>query len=190
MKRVKIYLGLVHYPVRNKRAETITSSVTNLDIHDIARACQTYGVERYMIVTPVKAQHRLLGNILGHWREEKNEAYNPDRARALSIVSLSPSWEKALEEIEALEGTRPLVAVTGARFGDHDGGCGSLVEKLCIDNRPLFILFGTGYGLGQEVVDGADFRLAPLLGHGKGGYNHLSVRSAVSIYLDRLRSEG
>ncbi|SVE60327.1 uncharacterized protein METZ01_LOCUS513181, partial [marine metagenome] len=32
-----VHLALVHYPVYNKNGETITSSVTTLDVHDILR---------------------------------------------------------------------------------------------------------------------------------------------------------
>ncbi len=51
---------------------------------------------------------------------------------------------------------------------------------------PLFLLFGTGWGLTQEVKDSSDYVLAPIEGK---GYNHLSVRSAVAIILDRLLGE-
>jgi hypothetical protein len=48
---------------------------------------------------------------------------------------------------------------------------------------PFLILFGTGWGLTQEVKDSSDYVLVPIEGK---GYNHLSVRSAVAIILDRL----
>ena len=181
-----IYLGLIHYPVRNKNGQTITSAVTNLDIHDIARSCRTYGIKRYFIVTPVKAQHKLLDRILGHWKEDKNNVYNPDRSDALSLARWTNSWEEALEEVTKREAQGPLVAVTGAHLPKSDGDCQELVQQLSIDKRPLFILFGTGWGLQTEVIAAADFRLSPLSGQSQDGYNHLSVRSAVAIYLDRL----
>jgi hypothetical protein len=54
------------------------------------------------------------------------------------------------------------------------------------ETTPFFILFGTGWGLTQEVKDSSDYVLAPIDGK---GYNHLSVRSAVAIILDRLLGE-
>ncbi len=42
-----IYIGLVHHPVRNRHGETVATAVTNLDIHDIARAARTYGIRGY-----------------------------------------------------------------------------------------------------------------------------------------------
>ena len=187
---MNVYLGLIHYPVRNKNGQTITSAVTNLDIHDIARSCRTYGIKKYFIITPVKAQHELLDRILGHWKEDKNLAYNPDRSDALALVSRKNSWGEALTEISHREAQSPLVAVTGAHLPNSDGGCQELVRQLSVDKRPLFILFGTGWGLQTEIIVSADFRLTPLSGQSQDGYNHLSVRSAVAIYLDRLATAG
>jgi hypothetical protein len=53
-------------------------------------------------------------------------------------------------------------------------------------NRPSLILFGTGWGLAPAVLDQADAFLAPLRGASPDGYNHLSVRAACAIVLDRL----
>ena len=52
---------------------------------------------------------------------------------------------------------------------------------------PILILFGTGFGLTDEVMDSSYKILEPIRGNTK--YNHLSVRSAVSIILDRLLGE-
>jgi hypothetical protein len=50
--------------------------------------------------------------------------------------------------------------------------------------QSYLLLFGTGWGMTEELFDSADYVLEPIKGHGE--YNHLSVRSAVSIYMDRL----
>ena len=183
---MKIYLALLHHPVLGKQGETITTSVTNLDIHDIARSCRSYGVERYFIVTPVRAQHQLLDKILGHWKRGDNIAYNPDRASALNLACWRHSWEEVRDEIAQREGRAPLIAVTGAALHPNDGSHQKLRERLSVDNSPLLILFGTGHGLAGSVTQAADFRLVPLEGLAEDGHNHLSVRSAVAIYLDRL----
>lgn len=187
--RPNLYLGLVHYPINNKNGEVVTTSVTNLDIHDIARSCRTFGVAKYFIVTPLKAQHELVSRILGHWEEDKASAYNPDRQDALCMAKLAMSIEVAEKEIEDIEGKKPLLAVTGAGFTACDGDEVLLNEKILLDNLPCLLLFGTGWGLNASVVERADYKLAPIEGYPMGGndYNHLSVRSAVAIYLDRLR---
>ena len=46
-------------------------------------------------------------------------------------------------------------------------------------------MLGTGWGLTDEIMSMADVTLEPILG--PTDYNHLSVRSAAAIILDRLR---
>jgi hypothetical protein len=184
----KLYIGLVHHPINNKKGEVVTTSVTNLDIHDISRSAKTFGALKYFIVTPLQAQQQLVNRILGHWEEDKSSAYNPDRSTALSAAVVVDSIEIAKSQIMEIEGQEPFVVVTGANFESDFGTVAALKEKLKIDNRPCFLLFGTGWGLHASVTDGADFKLEPLYGADDQGYNHLSVRSAVAIYLDRLQS--
>lgn len=181
-----LYLGLVHFPIKNKHGELVTTSVTNLDIHDISRSCRTFGVKKYFIITPLEAQHTLVGRLLGHWEEDKSALYNPDRQNALAVAQLAYSIEESLSIITELEGRRPMVVVTGANFASCDGGEEKLRSALDIDKTPCFLLFGTGHGLYANIVEQADFRLGPIRGASEDGYNHLSVRSAVAIYLDRL----
>lgn len=47
MRKSKVYIALLHYPVYNKKMEVITTSITNLDIHDIARVARTYEVDGF-----------------------------------------------------------------------------------------------------------------------------------------------
>jgi len=182
-----LYLGLVHHPVMNKRGETVATSVTNLDIHDIARSCRTFGVKNYFIITPIQLQHELVGRILGHWDKDESALYNPDRKDALSHVVIVNSVEEAMQNIEKLEEKKPMCVVTGAGFKSFDGDAKALKDKMNLDKIPCLVLFGTGWGLHASIVESADFRLGPISGAAEDGYNHLSVRSAVAIYLDRIR---
>ena len=50
--------------------------------------------------------------------------------------------------------------------------------------QPYLFVFGTGWGLAREVLERSDYILAPI--EGVLDYNHLSVRSAAAIILDRL----
>ena len=54
-------------------------------------------------------------------------------------------------------------------------------------DRPIYLIFGTGWGLTEEMVKSCDYILEPVWG--RGDFNHLSVRSAASIILDRLLAE-
>lgn len=180
------YIGLVHGPIKSKDGKEITTSVTNLDIHDISRSARTFGFKHYFLVTPIKTQQAMVNKILGFWEADSGLIYNPDRKNALAEAEVIDSIELAIEEITKREGKRPLVVVTGANFEKDDGGEKELLEKIRLDGRPMFLLFGTGWGLTASVVEQADFRLGPIFGIADDGYNHLSVRSAVAIYCDRL----
>ncbi len=182
-----LYLGLVHSPVQNKRGEIVTTSVTNMDIHDISRSCKTFDIKKYFLITPIKLQHELVGRILGHWETEMALAYNPDRTDALGLATIVDSIHDSISQIEVETGKRPLIVVTGANFTNHGGEVKDLYSRWEIDKPPVLLLFGTGWGLAREVVEMADFKLAPIRGAGTTHYNHLSVRSAVAIYLDRIR---
>ena len=61
-----------------------------------------------------------------------------------------------------------------------------LRNKIFSGNKPFLILFGTGWGLADDIIDSADYVLKPLKGFVK--FNHLSVRSAAAVILDRLLS--
>ncbi len=180
------YIGLVHGPIRSKDGKEITTSVTNLDIHDIARSARTFGFKKYFLITPILNQQAMVKKILGFWEADSGLIYNPDRKNALSEATVVDTIQIAIDEITKLEGKRPFVVVTGANFPSYDGKEKNLLEKIKNLNAPMLLLFGTGWGLTQSVTDSADFRLEPIFGNAADGYNHLSVRSAVAIYCDRL----
>ncbi|MDR3089759.1 MAG: RNA methyltransferase [Desulfobulbaceae bacterium] len=176
-------IALIHYPVLDKAGRIIGSSVTNLDIHDIARAARTFGADRYFVVTPYVEERRLVTEIVGHWRDGYGARYNPARGEALSLVRVADSLPSVLQEMAAEYGKSPLVVATSARLCEK-GIDYQHLQRAMAEGRAALLLFGTAHGLAQEVIDQADCTLPPI--QGAGYYNHLSVRSAVSIVLDRL----
>ena len=179
------YVMEVHYPVLDKRGEKSSTAITGMDLHDIARACRTYGIKKYLLVTPIAQQREMAKRIAGHWTSGWGADYNPDRREAFSTLKIFASVQKALAWAEEKE-KKPVfkIATTAKR---HEGAQHWLTLKREIlrrDHSPLFI-FGTGWGLHDEVMDMADAVMTPIIG-GKDGWNHLSVRSAVSITLDRF----
>ena len=161
----------------------ITSAVSNLDLHDISRAAKTYGVQTFYVVTPLTDQQELVRRIVSHWTHGVGATYNPDRRAALELVSLVSSFEEAVEEITNKGGGKPVTVVTDARhYGGHIGF--ERLSEMLGCARPLLLTFGTAWGLSREFIEGADYVLAPIVG--PTDYNHLSVRSAAAIILDRL----
>lgn len=185
--RPPVSIALVHHPVRDRSGATITTAVTNLDVHDIARSARTYDVERYYLVTPIEAQRLLVERILEHWRTGAGARRVPERTEALATCRIRPSLEAVVDEISADTGARARVIVTGARPPAGRAPIGYAEARARIAEAPTLIVFGTGHGLARELVDRADFVLAPI--RGSASYNHLSVRAAVAITLDRLFGE-
>jgi len=179
-----LYLGLVHAPVVNKRGKEVITSVTNLDIHDIARSCRTFGVAEFFLINPLKAQKALADRILHYWQQDQGNAYNPDRSDALKVATWAFTIEEAVAAIKAKTGQDPAIIVTSAHPAPQTINAADLGRQL--DKRPGFLLFGTGWGLAPSVINQATYRLAPIT-YPASDYNHLSVRAAVAIYLDRIR---
>lgn len=179
-----VYLALVHHPVRDRAGDTITTSVTNLDVHDIARSARTYDLTGYFVVAPIEAQRQLVDRILEHWREGAGARRVPERAEALRICEPVASLEAARAAIEAREGRAPLVVATEARPSMGQEPVDYAEARRRLAEGPSLLLFGTGHGLARSVLQTVDLVLAPI--RPGAPYNHLAVRAAAAITLDRL----
>ncbi|MEW5736289.1 MAG: RNA methyltransferase [Thermodesulfobacteriota bacterium] len=173
----------MHYPVIDKNGLTVASAVTNLDLHDIARASKTYGAAGFFVVTPVEDQKALAERIISHWTRGAGSVYNPDRRDALALVALADDLAGVAAQVEEQDGQRPLLAATDARPRPDTVPEGA-VRELLDKGTPVVLVLGTAWGLAREAMEQADLTLAPIVGG--TDYNHLSVRSAAAIYLDRI----
>jgi tRNA (guanine37-N1)-methyltransferase len=184
-ERAPIYIGLVHHPIKDRDGGIVSTAVTNLDVHDLARSSRSYGLAGYFVITPIAAQRELVGKILEHWIEGSGKRRIPERAVALSLCETIESVEAACQAIEQRHGVAPTVVVTAAKLA-HESTPKSPDEvraEMRRGTRPWLILFGTGHGLAPQVLERADLSLPPIR---PGTYNHLSVRAACAITLDRL----
>lgn len=179
----ELYLALIHHPVVNKKGDIVGSAVTNMDLHDIARAGRTFGVKGYYVVTPYQDQAVLSRQIMDHWTKGAGAKANPARKSALERVRVIDTFDQACQDIENTEGMPVVKVATSARSYPNTISCGSLKRELN-ENMPHVLVFGTAWGLADEIIESCDHILEPI--NGAGSYNHLSVRSAASIYLDRL----
>lgn len=179
------YVALVHHPVLDKNAAVVTSAVTNFDIHDIARSSRTYGMAGYYVVTPVAAQQDKVRHIARMWTEQVELDH---RASALELVRPVSALEAAIAAITQETGKAPRVVATSANPRSFPAiphlTSGQLLALARGDERPMLVVFGTGWGLAESINPLIEQVLSPI--DGRPEWNHLSVRSAVAIILDRL----
>lgn len=182
-----VSVALLHYPVYDKNLRVVASAVTNLDLHDIARLARTFGLFRYYVVTPVAEQRILAERIRSHWQVGYGANYNPMRREALELIRVVPGLDDVLAELESNYNRPAKIVVTGAKARTNTVSCRKLRLLIQETEHPYLLLFGTGWGLAEEIFDRADFVLEPIMG--AGDYNHLSVRAATAIILDRMMEE-
>lgn len=178
-----LYVALTHYPVVNKKGDIIASAVTNLDLHDIARAARTFGVKAFYVITPLTDQKKLVDKIVRHWTAGTGSTYNPQRRDALELIRVCDSVAQAADHIGLQGQGPPKIAVTCARRKGPTVGFDRFREMI-EGGTPHLLVFGTAWGLSDAFIAEADYALEPI--RGSSDYNHLSVRCAAAIVLDRV----
>jgi hypothetical protein len=187
MRRVAV--ALVHHPVLDGQGAVVTTAVTNLDVHDLARSARSYGCSDYFVVHPIAAQRELVERIRVHWTDGSSGKRIPDRKEALTVLRIVDSLEAAVQELARGAGgagrTDVEVWGTAARNVGKAITFEAARSRIEGEGKPVLLVFGTGWGLAPDVIEGADALLEPIRAV-RGEYNHLSVRAACAIALDRL----
>ena len=173
---------LIHHPILDRERTIVTGAITNLDLHDIGRSAHTYGLAAYYVAHPIAAQRELAERIREHWLTGSGSRRIPDRVppmRGLRIVS-------TLDEALTASGAGTELWVTSAKGGEKTLSHDAAQSRIAGDGPPILIAFGTGWGLADEILQRADWLLAPIVSPRADGFNHLSVRAAAAITFDRL----
>jgi len=171
-----ISIGLLHWPCMDKNGHEIATAITNLDLHDCARVCLTYGINTLYIVHPNQSQLDFARTIMDHWLTGFGGQYNPHRKSALELIALVHDIEEIRRQTKAA-----LIGTSASRIQ----GCISWdAARTCAREQDICVLFGTGWGISPRLLETFDAVIEPI--EGKGDFNHLSVRSAVSIAVDRI----
>lgn len=179
------YTALMHNDIDLKEGRIGHTSVTSIDIHDIARSSATYGLQTFFIVTSLKDQQKIVEKMLSFWIDEKiGGDYNHNRHQAVRTVQVKSELDDVIAAIEEREGKKPLIIGTSARECDAAKIISYFEQDLAWQHdRPILFLFGTGSGMSESLLNRCDYMLPPLQGF--SDFNHLSVRSAVAIILDK-----
>jgi hypothetical protein len=177
-------VALLHDRMVDKQGALVTTSLTLIDLHDIARSARTYGVTNFYVAHPSSHMRALARTLKEHWDEGFGATYNANRKEALSIVEIVTDLDEAIARIDRRTGRLPHLLATSAKRGEDRitfTECRALLHE---DENPYLLLLGTGWGMSGELLNRATYFLEPI--HGPTPYNHLSVRSACAIMLDRL----
>jgi hypothetical protein len=179
----RLAVALVHHPVLDGQGAVVTTAVTNLDVHDLARSARSYGCTDYFVAHPIAAQRELVTRIRDHWTEGSGGRRIPDRREALRVLRIVDSLDAA---VAALGGSSSVeIWATAARELGPTLSFPEARARLEGEGRAVLLVLGTGWGLAPTVVAAADALLEPIRAVAEG-YNHLSVRAACAIALDRL----
>lgn len=181
-----VFIALLHHPVYNKDGDIITTTVTNYDLHDISRAARTYGINKYYVVNQLKSQQSLVKRMRDYWTSGFGADYNNTRHEAFKVMEITDTLDDTVEDIKKRTGEKPVIVTTSAQRSKKTITFKDLKEEINQTDSPYLVIFGTGWGLTKEIIDKSDYLLEPI--EGNTDYNHLSVRSAASIIMDRLLS--
>jgi len=129
----------------------------------------------------------LINDILAYWREGYGGIYNPDRQEAFRLLRLAPDLEEVKKELCKQTGQQVWTVATDARPYPGQVAYGEMRRIIKEEEKTVLLLFGTGWGMQDRLIQDCDYILKPV--EPGRSYNHLSVRSAVSIILDRLLGE-
>jgi hypothetical protein len=178
-----VSIALLHHPVLDRRGKTVTAAVTSLDLHDLARISRTYNLRNVFVVHPVEALRGFALRVRDHWFETCGREFDSRRRDALELVEVVATLEDAESAIERRCRMRPILIHTSART-ENGASFSHVRERIHREKQPFLILLGTGFGLAPSVAERAEIRLEPV--RGAEDYNHLPVRAAAAIILDRL----
>lgn len=185
--KFSVNVALLHDGMVDKTGKTVTTSVTLIDVHDISRSCRTYDVDSFFVVHSSQTMRALVRTVKSHWDGDFGSRYNPNRQDALGVLSIASDLDEALLQIERHTGKLPKIIATSARDGNDRIGYGEMRSVIEKSEDSYLVTFGTGWGMGPELMSRADYVLKPI--YGPTPYNHLSVRAACAIILDRLRGK-
>lgn len=184
---ISLNVALLHDGMVDKTGKTVTTSVTIIDVHDISRSCRTYGVDSFSVVHPSQTMRALVRTVKQHWDSGFGAAYNPNRQDALGVLQIVSDLDEVLAQVEKRTGRLPKIIATSARDGADRVSYSQMRQTMRTSDDSYLLIFGTGWGMGPELMARADYTLKPIVG--PTPYNHLSVRSACAIILDRLRGQ-
>ena len=170
----------------DREGNLIITSFTTMDLQVIVRPCRAYEVRAFYIVQPVDGQREVIQRQISYWLSEEGKKANPTRYETVKLAKLFYTLDEVIEDVERERGKRPKLVGTDARKYPNTISYNDLREEIFKREEEFLLVFGTAYGIPPDLMRTFDYILEPIMG--AGNWNHLSVRNAVAIILDRLFS--
>lgn len=179
-----VSIVLLHAEQLDKQGKIVTTALTMIDAHDIARSSRTFGLKTFFVAHPSSLLRRMARTLRVHWQEGFGASYNPNRRDALAVTEIVSNLDEAIASIDRRTGKLPILVATSAHRGADRKSFESLRNEIWSSSNPYLIMLGTGWGMSDALLNRANIFLEPVCG--PTDYNHLSVRAAAGIILDRL----
>lgn len=177
---------LCHFPVHLEKGRIGSSSLTNLDVHDISRISRSYGMGPFFVLLAMQEQLDILEDILRHWRNAANPESHADRKKALELICPVRNFTELEAKAYEYFGCKAQFIASSAAWPDKKSSIPLLspeeLRSLC-EKGPAIILLGTARGLDLKSLPFSFQLLRPLRFLDE---NHLSVRAAAAIMADRI----
>lgn len=175
---------LLHDQMVDKTGKLVATSLTMIDVHDIARSSTTFGASCAYIAHPSTILRKIARTLKGHWEGGHGATYNPNRKDAIENIRIVSDLDEAIADIDTRTGSLPKLIATSAKSGPGRVSYTDMKTQMENEGGSYLLMLGTGWGMSDGLLERADFFLNPV--NGPTEYNHLSVRSACAIMLDRL----
>ncbi len=137
------------------------------------------------VVHPIASQRELAERVRDHWLVGSGSKRIPDRVEAMKLIRVVACFDDVRRAFSNEQG-EVETWTTSAQASGTTTSYEEARSNLQLSGPPVVLMFGTGWGLAPHLVEQASLRLEPIVAGTDTGFNHLSVRAACAISLDRL----
>ncbi|TET06634.1 tRNA (guanosine(37)-N1)-methyltransferase TrmD [Candidatus Dependentiae bacterium] len=154
---------------------------TSTGLYDLACLARMYGLKRCFLITPLPDQQQMVNRLFESW-QTKGREYDKEVITVLTVVD---QLDTVIDTIEKAEGSKPLIIAASTSAVEHAKIISFYDQQdVWTHKRPILFIFDTdNKGFDEALLAKADFLLKPIKGF--SDFTHISVRSVVSIVLDR-----
>lgn len=156
-----------------------------MHIKDVAKSSASYGIKRYILISPDKREREIIKSIISELVEE-SEANNATSATGVfTKIKLMGSTDRAFDWINKREGCELYKIVITTKDHKRAENWLSIKRDILLKDHCSIFIFGKNSELYEQAVESATAVLTPISQKMNQPAN-ISLRSSVSITLDRF----